>query len=631
MCGILGWFSPKGVPPEPDLYLQGLRVLRHRGPDDEGTLVRDGLWFGHTRLAIMDVAHGRQPWVDEGTGVAIIYNGELYNFIEERSILEGKGYHFRTHCDTEVLLTMYLAYGEAMLGRINGMFAFAIHDPRDNSLFCARDHAGIKPIYYMERDDGILFASEIKAMVAIHGTMEPNPTAMADYVSLQYVLGSKTFFKNVYRLEPGECLRIQADGTRVKRHYWSLSPEETFCGSFEEAAEQLHALMDDAIRLQLRSDVPLGAHLSGGLDTGVICTLAARRIAPNKLSTFTAGFREGGVFDDTAAAQVSSKFAETRHHEIFPSASDFLELFPTLLYHLDEPMAGQGVFPQYMVSRLAQTKVRVVLGGQGADELFGGYTRYYLLLLDQTLRNGADRGQERIGLTWDALGKGLGQLHNYGPLWSQMQAGTAFQSPVNRYWMMIDRSGDMKNTLTESFMESLAGYQPFDTFSSLFGRYSNAELLNRILHFETTCWLPALLHIEDRMSMAVSLESRVPFLDPGIMRFAFGLPTRIKLHDGKTKAVMRQAFQGELAQPIRDRRDKLGFPTPTSQWFSGPLRDFVWETLNSVESRQRGIFTSEALRQATEQQQGDFDRSLWGMLNLELWHRNLKPAPMTLG
>ncbi|MBF0421569.1 MAG: asparagine synthase (glutamine-hydrolyzing) [Magnetococcales bacterium] len=627
MCGILGWFSSHGTTCDPEACLQGLQTLGHRGPHGRGVLQRSGLWLGHVRLAIIDVEHGGQPWIDEDSGLAMVYNGEIYNYVEERRLLENAGYQFRSHSDTEVLLKMYLAYGEKMLDRLNGMFAFAIHDPRNNTLFCARDHAGIKPFYYLASKEGILFASEVKAMVTVRGGLEADPQGMADYIALQYLIGSKTFFRDVRRLLPGHCLRIGSDGTPTVRQYWSLTPDERFTGNAVEAAEWLRVHLDDAIRLQLRSDVPLGAHLSGGLDTGIITRLASRRIAPERFSTFTAGFREGGVFDDTAAARISSRFCDTDHHEIFPTADDFLHLFPTLVHHLDEPMAGQGVFPQYMVSRLAQTKVRVVLGGQGADELFGGYTRYYALLLDQAIRNGADRGREPLGIDWPTLGAGLGQMHNYGPLWSQMQAGGAFQSPIERYWRMIDRSGDLNDVLAPDFVESLQGYRTFNAYRDIVDRFPDAEVLNRILYFETSAWLPALLHVEDRMSMAVSLESRVPFLDPRIMRFAFSLPTRIKLHQGQTKGLMRQAFHNDLAQSVRDRRDKLGFPTPTSRWFAGPLRDFVWETLNSVSCRQRGIFSPEAIRRISENPQGDFDRSLWGMLNIELWHRNLHPMP----
>jgi asparagine synthase (glutamine-hydrolysing) len=286
-------------------------------------------------------------------------------------------------------------------------------------------------------------------------------------------------------------------------------------------------------------------------------------------------------------------------------------------------MAGQGVFPQYMVSKLAREKVTVVLGGQGADEIFGGYTRYYALLLDQSIRNNAKWEKENIGISLEELGQSIGQLKNYASLWCKMQGSEPFEEPILRYWKMIDRSGDLNNHLTDEFIKSLEGYSPYDTYREYMAKFPKAELLNRILYFEASCWLPALLHIEDRVSMAVSLESRVPFLDVDLIRFAFNLPTGIKLKAGKTKSVMRAAFQRELASEIRDRNDKVGFPVPTNRWFEGALYNFVGDILMSKESRNRGIFKPQALIAATNPKD-DQDRSVWGMLNMELWHQNLK-------
>jgi asparagine synthase (glutamine-hydrolysing) len=623
MCGILGWFSPDGGLPGDRAFLAALDAMAHRGPDGRGHYRAERILLGHVRLSILDPSHGAQPWIDPQTGVAIVYNGELYNYLEERETLVREGHAFSSHCDTEVLLRLYLQYGRAMLDRLNGMFAFAIHDPRDGSLLCARDHAGIKPFYFQRRGRDIVFASEIKAMVALGGDFEADHRAVSDYIHLQYVLGEKTFFKGVSRLEPGHFLVLDADGRGEPRRYFSLEPEESFPGGPDEAGEELQALLDDAVRLQLRSDVPLGAHLSGGLDTGTICALAAARLAPNPLHTFTAGFSEGGIFDDTAFAALTAAKVGSVHHEVFPTAADFAALLPGLAWHMDEPMAAEGLFPQYMVSRLARDHVKVVLGGQGADEIFGGYTRYYILLLDQALRNGAGHGDIPLGLGWDELGMSLPQLHNYASLMASMQAGGAFEEPVDRYWRMIDRSRLLAPLVTPEFSVSLEGYSTKEAYRQYMDRFPDAELLNRVLYFETACWLPALLHVEDRMSMAVSLESRVPFLDPRVMRFAFTLPTRCKMSAGRTKSVLRLASRDLLAPEILGRRDKLGFPVPSNTWFAGPLREFVQDRLGSRASRQRGIFRDEALESARNA--AGLDRTMWGLLNLELWHDNLLP------
>jgi asparagine synthase (glutamine-hydrolysing) len=622
MCGILGCFSPVGLLPEDRTFSRALDTLGHRGPDGRGIFRAPRALLGHVRLSILDPRHGGQPWIDPDTRVVVVYNGEIYNFLEEREHLSRHGYRFVSQCDTEVLLKLYLHYGQDMLDRLNGMFAFAIHDPRNGSLFCARDHAGIKPFYYTWRGEDLFFASEIKALVALGGDFEADPQALSDYIHLQYVLGEKTFFKGVNRLLPGQCLSVRADGRREFRRYFDLEPDESFEGGHEAAAEALRGLLNDAVRLQLRSDVPLGAHLSGGLDTGTLCALASARLAPASLHTFTAGFNEGGIFDDTTHASLTAAKVNSNHHEIFPTASDFAASLGNLAWHMDEPMAAEGLFPQYMVSRLAREHVKVVLGGQGADEILGGYTRYYLLLLDQALRNGVGQGNEKIGIDRDELDRSLGQIHNYGSLLDTMQAGGAFEAPEERYWRMIDRSRLLLPLLTPEFRASLDGYSTRETYGRYLRKYPKAELLNRVLYFETSCLLPALLHVEDRMSMAVSLESRVPFLDPRVMRFAFSLPTRLKLRHGRTKAVLRGAVADLLPEEVSTRRDKLGFPVPLNKWFAGPLAEFVRDRLGSQASRQRGIFIPGAL-EAVSSGVGGLDRTLWGMLNLEMWHDNL--------
>lgn len=625
MCGIMGWFQTgaQALPPEPTVFKRALLALRHRGPDDLGIYDRAGVILGHVRLIVIDPHGGRQPWVDQETGVAVTYNGELYNYIEERTILEKKGHSFASKSDTEVLVRMYLEYGYDMLRRMNGMFAFALYDPRRQTLFCARDHIGIKPFYYCRRHDSFRFSSEVKGLVALGGNFDPEPQGIADYIHLQYVMGEKTFFKDVYRLMPGEYLVVSSGGELKKQVYWKIDPAVTFKGTFADAADRLHELIAKSIRIQLRSDVPLGAHLSGGIDTATVCSLAASHIAPKRLDTFTAGFKEGGIYDDNGFASQTSEFIGTQHHVVYPTAKDFADCYPKLAWYLDEPMAAQGVFPQYIVSRLAKEFVTVVLGGQGADEIIGGYTRYYLLLLDQLIRNGAGRGNENLGISWNEMGISLGQLHHYGPLWARLQQGDSFEDPVRRYWRMIDRSADMTGALTDDFLESLGGYSPFETYREYVNRYPDTELLNRILYFEASCWLPALLHVEDRMSMAVSLESRVPILDPEVISFVFSLPTAIKMKNGQTKALMRSAFKRELLPAIRERRDKLGFPVPTNQWFAGPLKDFLISHIGTPDNN-HGLFRPSVLRSLIEHPHGDFDRSLWGILNIGLWFRNLR-------
>lgn len=594
--------------------------MAYRGPDELNLGVFPGVVLGSVRLAIIDREGGRQPMQDPETGVWLVFNGMIYNFPELRLELESLGHCFRTQSDTEVLLKAYVQYGREVVDYLNGMFAFVIFDPVQRSLFCARDPLGIKPLYYLHDPEGFAFSSEIKGLMALTGRKaEPNSRAMADYIHLQYTLGDKTFFAGVNKLLPGHCLFYQ-DGQLKTWSYWEPEPTGRFAGTFHQAAEQLRGLLEGAVRWQLRADVSVGAHLSGGLDTGTVSALAMREAG--HLKTFTAGFREGGIFDDTAAARITARLIGADHHVVYPDHRDFADCFEKLVYYLDEPVAAPGVFAQYMVSKLAKEQVTVVLGGQGADEIFGGYTRYYLLLLDQAIRCGAECGKENLGISWDELGLALGQLNQYGGLWQKMQSQGAFADPVKRYWSLIDRSEDLAGKLDPQFDGGLHGYRTFDEFVPYLMRFHDAELLDRVLYYETANWLPALLQVEDRMSMACSLESRVPILDRHIVDFAFSLPTAIKMRGGRTKAIMREAFGDLLAPAVRDRRDKVGFPVPVNRWFSGPLRDFVGDILGSQAARQRGVFEPRVLREMVEQPGGDNSRALWGILNLEMWHRN---------
>ncbi|MBI4404330.1 MAG: asparagine synthase (glutamine-hydrolyzing), partial [Deltaproteobacteria bacterium] len=458
MCGILGWFGPNKYPIDKNRFQSALTVLRHRGPDDEGVYQDAHTLLGHVRLSVIDVAGGHQPWIDPDSGAVLVYNGELYNYLEERSILKKKGHRFRSQTDTEVLMKMYLEYGQPMLTRMNGMFAFALYDPRRKHLFCARDPLGIKPFYFVQDDQGFTFASEIKALVALGKQFIAEPKAIADYLALQYVMGEKTFFKNVFRLLPGSYLELDERNSLKKGTYWEIAPDESFSGTFEEAATQLRCHMKNSVQLQLRSDVPLGAHLSGGIDSATISYFAAKKIQPKKLHTFTAGFTEGGIYDDTEYARKSAEFLGTLHHVVYPTEQDFAELFPKLCWHLDEPMAAEGVFPQYIVSRLARNHVTVALGGQGADEILGGYARYYIFLLDQAIRN----SNKNIGLTYDELNQSIGQLEQYQYLRSKLSGNTG-SDPAELYWKLIDRSENVRPLLSEEFNRELEGYSPFDT------------------------------------------------------------------------------------------------------------------------------------------------------------------------
>ncbi len=622
MCGICGVFYRDPHRPVDEPALRGMRdTLAHRGPDGAGLWIEGPFGFGHRRLSIIDLEGGAQPIWNEDRSVGAILNGEIYNYIELRDELIARGHSFRTRCDAETVVHLYEEKGERFVEDLNGMFAIALWDCRSKTLWLTRDRLGIKPLYLLEDDAGIRFASEIKALLAFERRRgEIDPRGLADYLTFQYTLGEKTLFKGIRSLSPGTILRVDRAGSR-QRTYWSIPMEETDPAIRPEtAAEQLLALLSDSVKLQLRSDVPVGCHLSGGIDTAAIAALA-RRQTGKPLQSFTAAFEEGGIYDDRAYARISAQAAGTDHQEILPGPADFADKFQRLIWFMDQPAAGPGLFPQFFVSRLAKQKVTVVLGGQGADEILGGYTRYYLWALEQHAMQQATGSPIHSTLTLQELLPGLSQLKNYMPLLrSFLKEDTGSADFASRYFLLIRRQSNLETLLHPDLLKTLDGYDPFTNYLEIFNRHPKADLLNRVLYFETTAWLPALLQVEDRMSMACSLESRVPFLDHRIVEWAFRLPASVKLAGGKTKAVLRQAARGLVADPILDRTDKIGFPVPLGRWFEGPLKPFLEEFLSENRLAKRGVLRPEA--SANWKSDGSLEqRAVWGNLCLEAWMR----------
>jgi len=621
MCGIFGvfHFDPQRQVNGGDLRRMGA-ALHHRGPDDQGYFTDGNLGLGHKRLSIIDLSElGRQPMSSPGGNLSITYNGEIYNYLEEREQLERAGCAFRSRTDTEVLLALFERQGPACLTRLEGMFAFAVWDRQQRRLFLARDPFGIKPLYYRLDAKGLVFASEVKAILALDAAPAClDQAALAEYLTFQYTLGEETLFQGIRKLLPGHWLTVDQDGRTQVQRYWQPNFAKRDIAQ-EQAAGELLDLLRDSVRLQLRSDVPLGCHLSGGIDTAAITGLASQLVA-GPVQTFTAGFAEGGIYDDTAFAGITAAQAGTRHAQVFPTAADFADSFERLIWFLDEPVAAPGVFPQYCVSRLASQRVKVVLGGQGADEIFGGYARYYLLYLEAALRQGINGPSTRLGLELADLLPNLEQLRNYRPLMASFWAEGLFGDPADRYLRLILRRAELQGLLAPDWQSGTTQAQLEERYRDLFNAPGEVELLDKVLHFELTAWLPALLQVEDRTSMAWSLESRVPFLSTRLADFAFSLPAAVKFSGGRLKYILRRAVEGLVPPQILQRRDKLGFPVPLSSWFAGPLRDWVHDLLLSRRSLERGLFRPEALRAALTQDSA-FDRGLWGMLCLETWCR----------
>ena len=622
MCGFVGAFNfDENVPICRERLILANDLISHRGPDDEGYFLDGPLAFAHKRLSVIDLSEdGRQPLSDQNGRYWIVYNGEIYNHVELRSELTAKGYKFNSQSDTEVLLYSYIAYGKDCLDKLEGMFAFAIWDKRERTLFAARDPFGIKPFYFIDNGSTFFFASEIKALLCLSGIERAiNPTALADYLTFQYILGRKSLFKNIVKLEPGTYLHVTHTGVTNPKIYWKPRFDKINL-SEEDASEQFLNLLTQSVRQQLRSDVPLGAHLSGGLDTAAIVGLTSR-MSSIPVSTFTAGFQAtGGIFDDTDMARVTANFNNTSHYVAYPDATDFINHFEEICWHLDEPTAAPGSIPQYFVSKLASEHVKVVLGGQGADELAGGYARYILAYLDANLRSSIS-GRHPPDLTYAEIEPGLRQLANYGPLMGQLFTYGTGGDDALRYARLITRQQLADAPLSDDMMCELNGYDPIETFRNVFNAPGpNTSLLDRMLNYETTTWLPSLLHVEDRMSMAWSVESRVPFLSRHIADFLFSLSSATRMKNGRLKHLMRRAVENVVPPEVSTRENKIGFPVPLHEWFAHELKDWLADRLHSKRSTDRGIFHTQQATNISDQQL-PFDRSTWGLVNIETWCR----------
>ena len=627
MCGLAGILHFTEEPIEPRVLAHMAAALDHRGPDEEGWLVQGRVGFYHKRLSIIDLASGHQPMSSDG--LTIVFNGEIYNYIELRDELIARGHQFRTTSDTEVILQLYAAYGPACVSRLNGMFAFLLWDQHRGQVLAARDHFGIKPLYWHRTPERALFASEIKALLR-HPAVRavPDEVAIQDYLTLQYVLGARTMFQGIQKLLPGQYQVWNLASGRVESvQYWEprfrIDPYHTE----EYFIDELRRLLEDAVRLQVRSDVPVGAHLSGGMDSSLVTLLATRRVA-GALPVFHGRFLDGPEFDEAEYAREVAGACGGEWHEVVPTEGQFVDLLPRLVYHMDEPAAGPGLFPQYIVSRLAAGRVKVVLGGQGGDEIFGGYARYLVAYFEQAIKGAVyetnEEAEHIVSLT--SILPNLPFLRQYVPMLQQFWRSGLFEPMDRRYFRLIDRSGGASSLLCQEYRQDNDPERVFERFQAIFNHPETLSYYNRMTHYDLVANLPALLQVEDRVSMAHSLESRVPLLDVRIAELVTSMPPRLKFRGGELKYVLRRAIGDLLPARVLERKDKMGFPVPLHLWARGCSRDFFADTLLSTTARQRGIIDGEETEKLMRYETA-FGRRLWGLLNLELWHREFIDQP----
>jgi asparagine synthase (glutamine-hydrolysing) len=623
MCGIAGIASIDGGPVRDlDRVLAVLdRLIAHRGPDGHGAWASPSgrVGLAHRRLAIIDLsAAARQPMLGPGA-TAVTYNGEIYNYLELGRSLKA-GWDFRTASDTECILAAYDRYGDDCLDHLRGMFAFALWDERRQRLFCARDRFGIKPFYYAVVGNLFVFASEAKALLPFLPDIATDPAALAEYLTFQYTIGGETLFRGIKQLLPGHALVLEDGAVRVWR-YWDVRYEIDFDHSARYFETRLTELLDDTIAVHLRSDVPVGAYLSGGIDSSLIAILAGKT-ERGLGDCFHGRFTDHPGYDESRFAAAAAERTGARLHVVDVTTEHFRDHIEEVIYHLDFPVAGPGAFPQFMVSALASRHLKVVLGGQGGDEVFGGYARYLLAYFEQCIKAALD-GSYKNGnfvVTIESIVPNLGLLREYKPMMAEFWRAGLFGGLDERYFRLVDRSTDMADEID---WHSLDKGRIFESFCAIFNNHDNVQkeaYFDKMTHFDFKCLLPALLQVEDRMSMAHGLESRVPFLDHPLIEFLATVPADVKFEGGRMKHLLKRAYGGVLPQAILDRRDKMGFPVPLKEWFSGELHEMVQDIFRSRGARERPFVNADAVL-ANLDRMGQFSRKVWGLLSLELWQQ----------
>lgn len=623
MCGIAGIVSLRGdtIPRLSDALTVMGQLLEHRGPDDEGQWVApDGsVGFAHRRLSILDLsAAGHQPMVGEN-GTVIAHNGEVYNYLELYDRLKDR-WSFKSTSDTETVLAAYDHYGADFAQQLRGMFATAIYDQRSHRLTLLRDRFGIKPLYYMIDKGMLFFASEAKALLPFLPDIQTDTESFAEYLTFQYCIGEQTLFKGIKQLMPGHMLTVETGSPVQVKKYWDVEYNIDYDHSPRYFENRLRELLMDSMKFHLRSDVPVGSYMSGGIDSSLMAILAADHDQQNR-DCFHGKFTQFPGYDESKYAVDAAEFSGSTLHQASITAQDFEKSIEDVIYHLDFPTAGPGSFPQYMVSKLAAEKVKVVLGGQGGDEIFGGYARYLVAYFEQCIKAALD-GSYHDGhyvVTIESIIPNLGLLREYKPMIKMFWQEGLFEDLDARYFRLIDRSNDMTD---EVDWNQLNKDQVFDSFRQIFNKSNVGKeaYFDKMTHFDFKCLLPALLNVEDRMAMAHGLESRVPFLDHPLVEFAATVPADVKFEGGNMKHLIKQSFGDKLPTSITSRRDKMGFPVPLKEWFGGELKDFVSDTFGRNSAQDRPFLNTQRIAEGVGTDL-KFSRKTWGLLSLEIWHQ----------
>ena len=616
MCGICGIYNFGTSAPADRAALQrAADAMVHRGPDDEGFYLNGELGLGNRRLSIIDLPGGHQPISNEDETVWVTFNGEIYNYQELRPELEGRGHRFRTASDTETLVHLYEEYGLGCLEPLRGMFAFALWDARRKRLLVARDRLGIKPLFYRLEPGRLLFASELRALRELVGhPLEIEPQSVYDFFGFRYIPAPHTFYRGVEKLLPGHYLVVDARGARVES-YWDVPPEEETSRTAEDFAEEVIEQLRESIRLRLIADVPLGVFLSGGTDSSAVVAFMAA-LGARPLRTFSVGFEEPEYSELPFARRIAQHFS-TEHHELVVHPQDMAEELARLVAFRDEPVAEPTDVALYRMARLASEQVKVVLAGEGGDELFAGYPKY-----------AADRLAGLVSALPQEMTRAIARWLPY----RQRRAKLALEALSIRdeaersvTWFASFSREEREALFAPEFLEQVDVAHPARIFEQYLEKVRDRSPLKRMLYADLKIWLPDNLLLRgDQMTMAASIEERVPFLDHKLVELAARIPSRMLTRGFKTKVLLRQALRPYLP-PETLRRRKVGFTVPIGPWFRKSLKSMVADLVLSPEAQARGYFNREAMeRFVREHFDGVRDRQkqLWALVNFELWCRS---------
>lgn len=621
MCGICGKlnFDPQASV-SPTLLRTMADTIHHRGPDDEGYYSSGSVGLGFRRLSIIDLNTGHQPISNEDGTVWIVFNGEIYNYQELREYLLGKGHQFKTQSDTEVIVHLYEEFGEGCVEKLRGMFGFAIWDERNRTLFLARDRVGIKPLYYWLSDRSLVFGSEIKAILA-DPEVKPEvvPEMIDRFLTFYYVPGEETLFRNIFKLAPGCSLTVKGGKPRI-RQYWDLRfvPAEQ---SAAEAQSKLVELFEECVRLHMISDVPVGFLLSGGVDSTAALSFAVGK-TDRPLSSFTLGFDAPGLPDERPYARLAARTYGSEHHEMTISFQEFADFLPKFAWHMEEPVCEPQAVALYYVSRLAKDYVKVLISGEGGDEAFAGYQTYRGVVWLERLKTilGGLSGPVSSILLFLNRGLKSHRIEKYGPMLSLPFEDYYFSRTSSPFLYFNRQAG-------EFYSRNFAGEVNKESSIMAAKRYllngSAQGKLNKMLYVDTKTSLPDdLLLKADKMTMANSVELRVPLLDHVLLEFAAALPENLKVHMFTTKYIVKKALGSHIPREILRRR-KAGFPVPWAAWLRAELKDWVSGILLDRETLSRGYFKPSAVEKLVKMnvESGSFSKEILSLVSLELWHR----------